>query len=99
MAGIYQMSDDAPEKMVELPEKTRAFLAGLRPDELKTLEAIIEMPAEDVREGFRMVRDIRTVGKFMRWLLVSMIALFVGSIMLYENIQKAIGYLKGGPTP
>jgi hypothetical protein len=99
MAGIYQMSEELPEKMVELPERTRAFLAGLRPDELKTLEAIIEMPAEDVREGFRMVRDMRTVGKFMRWLLLSMIALFVGSIMLYENIQKAIGYLKGGPTP
>ena len=98
MAGIYQMREELPEKMVELPEKTRAFLAGLRPGELKTLEAIIEMPAEDVREGFRMVRDMRTVGKFMRWLLLSMIALFVGSIMLYENILKVIGYLKGGPT-
>jgi hypothetical protein len=92
------MSEELPEKMVELPKDTRAFLARLRPDELETLEAIVAMPAEDVRDGFRMVRDMRTVGKFMRWLILSMIALFVGSIMLYENVLKFLGYFKGGPA-
>lgn len=91
------MSEKIPEKMVELPAKTREFLAGLRPDELETLEAITKEPADEVAEVFRLVRDLRTVMKYMRWLIITAIALFLGSMALYENIIKFIGYMQGGP--
>lgn len=91
------MSERIPEKMVELPEKTREFLAGLRPDEVETLEAITKEPADEVAEVFRIVRDLRTVLKYMRWLIYFVIALFLGSMALYENFLKLLGYLQGGP--
>lgn len=47
----------APNRLAELPEGTREFLAGLRPYELETLQAIVELPADDVRAGFKLVRD------------------------------------------
>ncbi|WP_421359966.1 hypothetical protein [Agrobacterium rosae] len=91
------MSEKIPEKMVELPANTREFLAGLRPDELETLQAITKEPAEEVAEVFRLVRDLRIFGKYMRWLIIASIAFFVGSMALYENILKFLGYLQGGP--
>ncbi|MBN9155816.1 hypothetical protein [Microbacterium sp.] len=85
----------APNRLAELPEGTREFLAGLRPDELATLQAIVELPAEDVRAGFKLVRDARTVGRFGRWFIVSAISFFIGAVVLYEYVLKALGYLKG----
>lgn len=93
------MNEQLPEKMVELSENTRAFLAGLRPDEVKTLEAITKQPAEEVGEVFRLVRDLRTVGKYMRWLIIMAVGLFIGSVALYENVLKFLGYLQGGVKP
>lgn len=90
------MSESLPDSMLELPENTRRWLASLRPDELKTLEAVLELPAEDVRDGFKMVRDIRTVGRFGRWLIVTVVSVFIATVVLYEYILKAIAYLKGG---
>lgn len=85
--------------MTELPANTREFLARLRPDELETLQAIVDLPAADVREGFKMVRDIRTVGRFGRWLIVTVVSVFIATVVLYEYILKTIGYLKGGSAP
>jgi len=87
----------APKRLVELPEETREFLAGLRPDELETLQAIVELPAEDVRDGFKLVRDMRTVGRFGRWLILTVVAIFIGTVTLWENGLKVIGWMKGGP--
>ncbi|WP_250973171.1 hypothetical protein [Agrobacterium rosae] len=74
--------------MVELPANTREFLAGLRPDELETLQAITEEHAEEVAEVFRIVRDLWTLLKNIRWLIYFVIALFLGSMALYENFLK-----------
>jgi len=87
-----------PEKLKDLPPETRDWLANLRPDEMKTLQAVVEMPADDVREAFRLVRDLRTVGRFTRVVVITSVSIFVGTIMLYEQIVKVIGYFKGGPT-
>lgn len=88
---------NAPSKMIELSEDTREWLSTLREDELETLKAVVELPANDVREGFKMARDLRAVGRFTRWLILSMVALFAGTVMLYENVLKVIGWMKGGP--
>lgn len=91
------MTDEiaAPEKLIELPERTREFLAGLRPDEIDTLTMLVELPADDVREGFQLVRDIRTVTRALRWVILTVLAVLVGGVALYENFVKFIGYWKG----
>lgn len=90
--------EHAPKRMLELSEQTRKFLSGLRDDELKTLEAIVALPADDVREGFKLVRDMRTVGRFGRWLTLTVVSVFIGTVVLYEYVLKALGYFKG-PNP
>ena len=84
-----------PQKLVELPEETREFLAGLRPGELETLQALVEMPSDDVRTGFKLVRDMRTVGKFGRWLIITIAAVFISTVALWGNGLKVIAWIKG----
>jgi len=52
---------------------------------------VVELPADDVRQAFKMVHDIRTVGRFTKWLGITFIGIFLGAVVLYENIIKVIG--------
>ncbi|CAH1658803.1 conserved hypothetical protein [Hyphomicrobiales bacterium] len=71
------------ERMADLPDETRAFLAQLQPGDIELL-----------REGLGLLRSILTVGRFMRWLVITLAGLVIGSVMLWENIQKAGAWLK-----
>ncbi|TCM56142.1 hypothetical protein C8J36_103512 [Rhizobium sp. PP-F2F-G48] len=93
------MTEGSPERLIELPEGTRVWLAGLRPNELETLQEVVTMPADDVRDGFKMVRDLRTVTRFFKYLIIGAVAIFIATVGLYENALKVIGWIKGGPTP
>lgn len=90
---------DAVQRLIELPEETRNWLADLREDELKTLQEVVKMPADDVRDGFKMVRDLRTVTRFFRWLVVGALALFLGTVAFYEAILKVLTWVKTGGAP
>jgi hypothetical protein len=96
LAGNIDMADYTPQRLEELPQSTRDWLADLRPDELKTLQAVVELPADDVRQAFKMVHDLQTVGRFTKWLVITFIGIFLGTVVLYENIIKVIGYIRGG---
>ncbi|MCD7109693.1 hypothetical protein LRX75_11660 [Rhizobium sp. DKSPLA3] len=92
------MTENVPGRLVELSEDTRSWLADLREDELKTLKEVVKMPAEDVREGFKMVRDLRTVTRFLRWLIYGAVAIFIATVALYENVLKVWVWIKGVPS-
>ncbi|TCP87284.1 hypothetical protein C8J31_105146 [Rhizobium sp. PP-CC-2G-626] len=92
------MTEAIPGRLVELSEDTRSWLADLREDELKTLKEVVKMPAEDVREGFKMVRDLRTVTRFLRWLIYGAVAIFIATVALYENVLKVWVWIKGVPS-
>lgn len=70
--------------MAELPEETREFLARLRPEDLATLE-----------EGVKLINAVKTVGTFVKWLLVGILGIAVGTVMLWESIQKILTWGKG----
>lgn len=57
------MAEDQNESVAaewaELPSQVRAFLSGLRPDEVVML-----------RDGLRLLAAISTVGRVARWLLI-----------------------------
>lgn len=89
------MSEPTPARVSELTEDTRSWLADLREDELKTLQEVVKMPADDVGEGFKMVCDLRAVRRFLGWLTYGAIAIFLGTVMLYENILKIWGWMNG----
>ncbi|SES47248.1 hypothetical protein [Rhizobium sp. NFR03] len=92
------MTEPVPGRLVELSEDTRSWLADLREDELKTLKEVVKMPADDVRDGFKMVRDLRTVTRFLRWLIYGALAIFLGTVALYKNVLEIWGWIKGVPS-
>ena len=66
----------------ELPEETQEFLSQLREDDIETL-----------KDGLRLVIAMRTVGRFMKWMIVALIGTFIGAVMLYENILKVLNWI------
>lgn len=76
------MSD--AKRFDDLPDKTKDFLASLRPDEVDTLN-----------DGIRLVRSIATVGAFMKWLIVGILGIAVGAVMFGESVGKILNWLKG----
>jgi len=78
------LDEDAktPDRLMELPEETRKFLAQLRDDDIDTL-----------KDGLNLVNSIRTVGTFMKWLIIGVIGIFIGSVMIWENVLKVIRFL------
>ncbi|MBB4066746.1 hypothetical protein [Gellertiella hungarica] len=77
------MADEVanPVRLAELPEETRLFLAEMRGEDLQTL-----------KDGLRLVIAIRTVGTFMKWMIVGTVGLFVGFVMVWENILKFLAF-------
>ena len=75
------------ERMAELPEETREFLAQLREEDIATL-----------KDGVRLVNAIRTVGTFMKWLIVGFLGLVVGVVMLGESVLKIIAWFRPPPV-
>jgi hypothetical protein len=70
----------------DLSPKTKEFLSNLRDEEVATLN-----------DGIRLVQAIRTVGTFMKWLIVGAIGIIVGVVMLGESVGKIVGWLRAPP--
>jgi hypothetical protein len=68
----------------DLPPKTKKFLSNLRDDEIDTLN-----------DGIRLINSAMTVGKFMKWVIVGLLGLFVGVVMFGESVSKIAGWFKG----
>lgn len=68
----------------DLPDRTKEFLSSLRDDEIDTLN-----------DGIRLVSAIRTVGTFVRWVIVGMLGIFAGVVMLGDAIGKIVGWFRG----
>lgn len=63
----------------ELPDETQEFLSQLREDDIETL-----------KDGLRLVIAMRTVGTFMKWLIVGILGLVVGMVMFGEAVIKIV---------
>lgn len=75
------MEEDArtPEKLMELPPKTREFLARLDDDDIKLLE-----------HGIKLIGAFLTVGGFVKWMIVLVVGVLVGFVMVWENVAKLL---------
>ncbi|WP_457664006.1 hypothetical protein [Sinorhizobium medicae] len=75
------MDEDAqtPEKLMELPPKTREFLARLDDDDIKLLE-----------HGIKLIGAFLTVGGFVKWVIILTVSVLVGFVMVWENVGKLL---------
>ena len=68
----------------DLPERTKDFLLNLRDDEIDTMN-----------DGIRLVGAIRTVGTFVKWVIVGVVGLFAGVVMFGESIARIAAWFRG----
>ena len=62
-----------------LKPETEEFLSQLREEDIETL-----------KEGLRLVNAVKTVGTFVKWVVILLFGIFIGFIMLWENTMKLI---------
>lgn len=79
---VLDVKANPAHRFNELPEETQEFLSQLRGDDIETL-----------KDGLRLVIAMRTVGRFMRWMIVAIVGTFIGAVMLYENILKVLSWI------
>jgi hypothetical protein len=89
------MNDDRAHRFNELDESVQDMLSRLKPEHVETLEYLSTVPKAELRGLMKTFRDIQAVGKFMRWLIVTLVALFIGGVAVGENIAKVAGWIKG----
>lgn len=78
-----EMSDC--KKFDDLPEKTKLFLSNLRDDEVDTIS-----------DGIRLVNSIKTVGVFIKWVIIGVLGIVSGVVMFAESIGKFLAWFKAG---
>lgn len=83
------------QRFNELDPAVQDLLSRMRPENVDTLEYLSTLPREEVRGLMKMFRDIRAVSRFMRWLIVTVVAIFIGGVALGENIAKVAGWWRG----
>jgi hypothetical protein len=79
------MDEDASHasKFADLPEHTKQFLIRLRPEEIKEIEEILVL-----------FRSMETVSRFMRWMLITIVACFITVVSLGEGLLKMVKWWK-----
>jgi hypothetical protein len=56
----------------------------LRPEEVETFG-----------DGIRLVNSIRTVGNFVKWLIVGILGLALSTVMFGESVAKILVWFRG----
>ena len=79
--GRDEMSD--VKKFDDLPEKTKLFLSNLREDEVDTLN-----------DEIQVVGSIKTVGVFIKWVIIGVLGIVSGVVMFAESIGKFLAWFK-----
>lgn len=82
----------------ELDEEVKDMLRKLEPENAQTLKYMASIPKDELKSMMKMYRDIKAVSKFFRWMIISIVAVFLATMAVGENILKLIAWLKGG-TP
>lgn len=67
----------------ELPNETQEFLSQLRPDDLELM-----------KDGLELVRSTRTIGRFMRWVILGALAILMTITALHDNLTKVVAWFK-----
>ena len=65
------------QRFGQLPEATRQWLENLRPSDLKDLD-----------DAVRFYHSTKAGGRFMKWLMISIVTIFVGAAAFGDAVQK-----------
>lgn len=70
---------ETADRFNELPSETQEFLSQLREDDIDLL-----------KDGLELVRSTRTIGRFMRWIVLAALAILMTATALHDNVVKVL---------
>jgi hypothetical protein len=79
--------NDMAKRFDDLSDETKKFLSDLRTEDIKTLQ-----------DGARLVNSAMTVGRFMKWVIISLLGMLAGIVMFGETVLKILAWFRP-PTP
>lgn len=84
--GGHGEEDTTPavRRYIDLPEETRKFLDELRGDDIAR-----------IRKSMKFSQDMETIGRYGKWLVMGLVAVFMTAVTLGDSIIKAWGWLHG----
>ena len=74
--------DDIIINLDNLSDATKEFLVNLRDEDI-----------EDINYAIQLTKTLRTMGTVMKWLSITIVAVFVGAASLGDAIVKLKAYL------
>ncbi|WP_182422333.1 hypothetical protein [Aureimonas sp. ME7] len=92
--------EDGVERLAPLSDETVKFLGELRDEEVKTLRVLGRMDEEErklVFEAIDLTKSFRRTARFLRWLAVGLLGIFLFFNQLSEQIGKLLTTFQGGP--
>lgn len=72
------------EKFAQLSPEAKEFLSKIDSEDVDLL-----------KDGLSLIKSLRTVGRFMKWLILGVLGIFFGTVMLWESIIKFLRLWKG----
>jgi hypothetical protein len=73
------------------------FLRNAKPRTLEWLKDARQEEIDQLDEAIKLVRSGRTVGRFMKWAVVTMIGAFILMSQFGDAVSKLFGPLRGAP--
>lgn len=82
MKGEEQV--DIASKFAQLSPEAKAFLSRMDNEDVELM-----------KDGLNLIKSLKTVSRFMKWLILAVLSIFFGTIMLWESILKFVKLWKG----
>ena len=85
---------------LDIPNETRDFLDELRPE--KVIRQIARLGPEGSKqlvEAIKLSQSVMTVGKFARWVIITILRIFFGTLLLAEKILQVISWFGNNGSP
>lgn len=75
--------NDTAKRFDDLSDETKKFLSELRTEDIKTLQ-----------DGARLVNSAMTVGRFMKWVIISLLGMLAGIVLFGETVLKIVAWFR-----
>jgi hypothetical protein len=79
---MLEMSNTA-KRFDDLSDEAKKFLSDLRTEDIKTLQ-----------DGARLVNSAMTVGRFLKWVIISLLGMLAGIVMFGETVLKIVAWFR-----
>lgn len=79
------MVREPADRFAQLPESTREWLEQLREEDIQS-----------IHEATKFYHDFKGFGKISKWIVITIVAIFITASQFSDAILKLLGWIRGG---